>query len=279
MTFPKLCSPKFDGIRSIVKEGRCKSRTYIDLPSRQFQEAFSECENADGEFIVGNATDFNVYNRTDSHVMSRDKPAEDISYYVFDDADMTIANMPFEDRLESIKIFVATTNVPGVKFVEHHFCNDLEEMLWYENEQLALGYEGIMMRNPLGIYKHGRATYKQDIIYKLKRFQDTEGVVVGFVEKMLNTNEDIRDNLGGAKRSTAKAGLVPAGTLGKLIVDFDGDICNVGLGCMKHDEAQFVWNNQELFLGKYAKCRSFGHGVKDKPRHQRFVGWRNLMDM
>jgi len=278
LKYPLLCSSKIDGIRMIVKEQRCKSRTYIDLPSNQVQALFSNCDELDGELIVGNETDFNVYNRTQSYVMSENKIHDDIKFRVFDWAEECVADMVFHERLIIANVAIAKYKNPKVSIVEHTLCNNKEELLEYEEKQLELGYEGVMMRNPFGRYKHGRGTFKEGLIYKLKRFQDDEAKIIGFIEQQTNTNEDIRSNLGGAKRSTAKAGMVLAGTLGKFVVDYNGLELEIGCGAFLHTERLWIWKNMNFCLGRILKFRFFGHGIKHKPRMPRAIGFRDKMD-
>ena len=306
LRFPLYCSPKLDGIRCIVKSViptevtsdfetiqdhsnaayRCVSRKFLPLPSRQLQEHFSSFYELDGEIIVGEETDFDVYNRTQSYVMSDDKPAVDIKFRVFDCADEEFAQAPFEDRLSLARDQIAyfksenprLANI-NVSLVEHTMCEDLEALLAYEDWALQEGYEGIMMRDPLGRYKWNRGTFKEGLIYKLKRFQDDEALIIGFEEANTNTNEKVKDELGNAKRSTAQAGLVPSGTLGKFIVDYQGLVLEVAPGASSHSQRQKIWDDQERYMGRILTFRHFAKGVKDMPRFPRFVGFRDPRDI
>lgn len=281
LPYPLLVSPKFDGIRGIVKNNRVMSRKFIELPSRQVQKLFGIAilEHTDGELIEGNATDFGVYNRTQSHVMSEDKSG-DMTYHLFDYTHPDLLNKPFYERLEvTDNIVRSTIGEAPVRHVFHKHVENYEELLEYESEKLEEGYEGIMMRNPLAFYKQGRATMLQQIIYKLKRFYDDEAVIIGFVERMQNTNKLESDNLGHAKRSSSKEGKVPAGTLGNFIVLYNNVELEVGTGSFTHDELQMIWDNRPMFLGKILKFRYFSHGVKDLPRFPRAVGFRDGIDL
>jgi DNA ligase-1 len=282
LRFPLLCSVKLDGIRCIVKDNACKSRSYIDLPSKYVQNLFSGFAELDGEIIVGNESDFDVYNRTQSFVMSEDKPTPDFQFRVFDCADLSLADKPFYERFEAARFLVDDYKkeypFSNVTIVEHQLCRDLDELLFYEEVVLKQGYEGLIMRAPFGRYKHGRGTFKEGLIYKLKRFQDDEAVVVGFGEQLENMNLDVRSNLGMAKRSTMKSGMVSAGTMGKILADYKGQLLEIAPGCMKHDERLHVWQNHEDYYGKILKFRHFTHGVKEMPRFPRFVGWRDPID-
>jgi DNA ligase-1 len=288
LKFPLLASPKLDGIRCIIKEGACKSRKYLDLPSKFIQSAFKDFAELDGEIIIGPETAHDVYNTTQSYVMSFSKnPAPKIvQFCVFDYALETAAHLPFYKRYELVRQYIdtylRTYTLPNnyiVNIVPHKWCNDLLSLIQFENEMLALGYEGIMMRDPYGIYKHGRSTYKQGILLKLKRFQDDEAEVIGFVPMQRNDNELETDELGYAKRSSAKAGMVEQDLLGKFLVKYEDQELEIAPGVLTLEEKKHIWLNRPFFLRKILKFRHFPYGVKDKPRFPRFVGWRNEIDM
>ena len=278
LKYPLLCSPKYDGIRCIVKSGHCLSRSGKILPSRQANELFSHLKDFDGELIEGNATDFDVYNRTQSHVMSEDKPGN-LNYHVFDYTHEDFLELPFYERLEHAEAIIYSYNLSNVHLVDHEHIEDYNELINYENKCLELGFEGIMMRDPLGRYKQNRGTFKEGLIYKLKRFNDAEGIVIDFVEQKENTNVQERDELGYSKRSTAKDGMLPANTLGRFVILYEGQELDIAPGNFNHEERKFIWDNQFTFLGKYLKFRYFAHGIKDKPRFPRAIGFRDKMDM
>ena len=275
--YPLLVSPKLDGIRATCRDRTLLSRTGKPIPSYQAQEEFSKIEFLDGELIEGNETDFDVYNRTQSHIMSADKPG-DLSYRVFDFTHPDWLDKPFYERLEHATSLINASNIPNVSSVFHSEVNNYDELIEYEDAQLELGYEGIMMRSPVGRYKQGRATFKEGIIYKLKRFTDLEGLVVGFEEAFTNINEQERDELGYAKRSSSKAGRIPANTLGKFIVLWGNIEVRVSPGNFNHQQRKEIWDNREHHLHKYLKYRTFTHGTKDIPRHARALGFRDPMD-
>jgi DNA ligase-1 len=277
LKFPLLCSPKLDGIRCIIKEGQAKSRTYKNIPNLMIQDMLEGLPEFDGELIDGDPTALDVYNKTQSTVMSIDKDATNVRFYVFDYAEEEFKNTPFWNRLglsEELSKKYEDIVIP----VKHKLVTNLKELLQYENEVLELNYEGVMMRDPNGIYKYGRATWNEGIIYKLKRFTDDEAVIIDILEQMTNNNEKERDELGKAKRSTAKAGLSPADTLGKIVVNFNGLQLDIAPGTLNHIERQQIWDNKEEFIGKYIKFRHFAVGVKELPRFPRFVGFRDEMD-
>lgn len=280
LKYPYLCSPKLDGIRAIIKDNVAYSRKFIALPSYQYQLMFgmpAATQEFDGEFIEGNPSDFDVYNRTQSYVMSENKVTDNPRFYVFDIADEMLKDVSFVERLDIVRELCS--DVACVHFVPHVAVANEVELLDYEAAQLQLGYEGIMLRSFDSRYKHGRATVNENIGYKLKRFADDEAVIVDFVEQMHNTNEDTRDELGNAKRSTAKSGLVPAATLGKFICAYGEHFIEIGCGVLTHAKRKYIWENRDKFMGLMIKFRHFPHGKKDLPRFPRFVGFRDKMDL
>jgi DNA ligase-1 len=198
---------------------------------------------------------------------------------VFDQTNDETLLKPFIERLEIVKERVLKLNDPSIWFVEHDLVENYDELLEYEQKYLLMGYEGLMMRTPGGIYKCNRATYRDQIIYKLKRFTDAEGKIVGFEEGNTNTNVQERDERGYAKRSSSKDGLVAAGTLGKILVGFEGNVLKVAPGAFTHHQRKAIWDCQDAVLGKWLKFRYFSIGVKDLPRFSRAVGFRDEMDM
>jgi DNA ligase-1 len=266
LKFPYLGSPKLDGIRATGWGGQLQSRSGKAIPSLQAQGMFGHLSGLDGELIIGRPTDLNVYNTTQSHVMSYNKPG-DIHFHVFDRVD----DRPFDARLLSLPQGDAYLHK-----VPHTFIKSLDELLETEQSYLEEGYEGMMLRDPRGRYKHGRSTFNEGILFKLKRFKEEEAKIMGFVEQYTNTNEAKRDVLGYIERSQSKCGMIPANTLGKFVVDFKGTLLEVGCGAFTHPQRKYIWDNQDKYMGHVIVFRHFAIGLEDyKPRFPRAVGFRD----
>jgi DNA ligase-1 len=106
----------------------------------------------------------------------------------------------------------------NIQLVEHVLLKDREELDEYESAQVALGYEGVMLADPLARYKFGRATTKGGELLKVKRFVDSEAIILDVVEEMFNGNEAETNELGRTKRSSHQAGKSGKGTMGALVV-------------------------------------------------------------
>jgi len=168
---------------------------------------------------------------------------------------------------------------PNYRKVLSYPAHNKEKLLELEEICLEKGYEGIVIRNPHGMYKYGRCTMKEANAFKLKRFEDAEAVIIGFEEEMHNGNNAEINELGKTKRSTKSAGMVGKETLGAFICRTPAGIeFKIGSGFDQGDRRVF-WSNKHNLLGSFVKYKHFPIGVKDKPRHPIFLGFRDEMDM
>lgn len=276
LKFPLYASPKLDGIRAMVIDGVVVSRKLIAIPNKHVQERFGrpEFNGLDGELIVGDPFAPCVFRDTTSIVMSRDKPATDVVFWVFDHFQM---GGRFQDRyeyLESHRRFG-----PDMALVPHYRVGDKEELESLDADHVQLGYEGTMLRSPDGPYKHGRSTVNEGYLLKLKQFEDDEAEIIGFEELMHNGNVAEKDNLGRTKRSSHQANKTGLDRLGALVLRRpDGVEFNCGTGFDDFDR-QAMWGMREKLLGKQAKYRFFPSGGKDKPRFPVFLGLRDAIDV
>lgn len=287
LPYPLYISPKLDGIRCAGHDGLAKSRTLKPLPNKHLQELFSyvDIEGLDGEIIVGNPTDPDVYRNTDSFCMSHHKKLS-FSYYVFDD--YTNHTQGYRRRLlvdADDKVAIARQKAPdglNITRIKTVKVNNEAQLLAEEAKFLAEGYEGAIARNPDGIYKFNRTTLKEANVFKLKRFVDGEAYIIGFEEELENTNEQKRNELGNLKRSTEQAGMVGKGRLGAFICkDIETGIeFNIGSGRgLTHDLRESLWDIRASLLGRILKYKHFPIGIKEKPRHPIWHGFRDPIDM
>ena len=93
---------------------------------------------------------------------------------------------------------------------------------------------------------------------------------------MKNTNTLEEDNLGFAKRSSAKAGKVPKNTLGAFVCLWKKTIqfeIGTGIG-LTADLRKEIWDNREKYLGSLVTFSYQGVGPNGKPRFPSFKGFR-----
>lgn len=272
LRFPVLVSPKLDGIRCVIHNDQPVSRTLKPIPNRFIQSELGFYPPFDGELMVGDPLDPAAFNKSTSGIMSHDGEP-DFTYWVFDYVEAGFLHMSFETRLlmaqETIKHW------PRARLVPHTKVHNATELMRLEAHYVGLGYEGVMVRVPWGTYKFGRSTESQGLLGKVKRFEDTEGTIVGYEELMHNENEATVNNLGYQERSTAQAGQVPGNTLGALRVshpDFD-ETFGIGTG-FTADERFTLWQIRDTLTGQSVKFKHQPAGAKDRPRFPSYLGLR-----
>lgn len=285
ITYPKLASPKLDGIRAVVQGGQVWSRKGILIPNKRVQRTFGRkaYEGFDGELIVGEPTGQGVFGRTTSGVMSVEGEP-DVQFYVFDFLRGNVKGYAYTARLRELERHVDVSKDYEIVVVEQLSIRDDIELDHFEAVYLADGYEGMMLRDPAGAHKHGRSTMREQGLIAIKRFAQAEGVILACNEEMANTNVATLSETGHSKRSSHKAGKVVKGRLGSCTVrvtdcselpEMIGQTLNVGAG-FSADERSIFWAQRGGMVGKEGFQFKFqAHGVKDKPRIPVYTGFRD----
>ncbi len=287
LKFPLYASPKIDGVRAYVKDGVLLSRSGKPIRNKYVQKTlgFKVLDGLDGELCVGNPWDKNLMQQTTSGVMSADGEPK-FTYYVFDV--WSWPDTPYKRRYahlaytDSLPSYVKDLHQSGMlHFLEHVVMIDQNALDTYEQDALAIGYEGVMVRDPEGPYKYGRSTAKEGYLLKLKRWEDGEAQIIEFQEFMHNANELEQDEYGYAKRSTHQENKVPMNKLGALICKdiVTGAQLKIGTG-FDDEMRKTIWYGRETFRNQIVKYKHFAQaGVKDTSRFPVFVGFRDKRDM
>jgi len=279
LTYPLGASIKLDGIRCLRVDGQTLSRSFKQIPNRYIQAQMKNLINGlDGELITYNTNGTaKEFNEVQGDVM-REDGEPNFRFEIFDYVKETLER-PYYDRINNLQ---QLTLPSFCTLVLPTIIKNQEELLAYEEQALAAGHEGIMTRRLDGPYKCGRSTFKSQDLIKIKRFVDSEAVILGLEEKLHNANEATTDELGHTKRSSAKDGMVPANTLGTFLVRdlYDNREFGIGTGKGLNDELKkVIWDNQDKYIGKIVKYRYQKVGTKDKPRIPSFQGFRDPRDM
>lgn len=275
--FPKLASPKLDGNRCYIEDGQAKSSSGKPIRNVFIRETLSqpEFDGLDGELIVGASTAKDVRRKTSSGVGTfQGEP--DFTFHVFDY--WKWSKEPFRERLTAARGMAQKQQ--HIRFVPHSLITCIDDLLKYEESMLALGYEGVILRDANAPYKQGRSTLKQNWALKLKRFLDGEAVVVGIEEMYHNENEALTDDHGYTKRSSHQENKRAAGVLGALVVKDlkTGVEFRVGTGFDAVLRAS-LWVVGRGLIGQVITYKHFPIGAKDKPNLPSFVAFRDLEDM
>lgn len=287
--YPVMASPKLDGIRAIMTKEGPQSRSGKLIPSKKVQAdfltavtLFPELIGLDGELIVGSPKANDCFRVTTSAVMSVEKNP-DFKYYVFDHVGKGAAygKTSFQNRYDYILTLQKSGMLPSwVVVLLQAEIVDAAALQEIEERYVALGYEGLIIRDPAAAYKHGRSSAKEGILLKVRRFKDSEATILDFVEELENQNEATKDAFGRTERSTHKDNKVGKNSLGSFVVE---DVktkvqFQVGTG-YSADDRKLYWRNRHLLKGRIIKYRFFEVGVKDLPRFPVFQGFRDKRDM
>jgi DNA ligase-1 len=206
-TFPCLVQPKLDGVRCLFDGMQAWTRNLKDHKPhilRMLQERYPMLTGGlvfDGELMLPAPWTFQ---KTVS-VVKKEYPAkvdpaplpepedpdpnyviteEDLAYvssdmlqyHVYDCYFEGRPNVPFTERLITVRSLLAQVAEEPVLTLD--VCDS--KTLWESLDRfINEGYEGLIYRNPSGIYKHGRSG--RDLL-KLKKFLDAEFQIVGAIE-------------------------------------------------------------------------------------------------
>ena len=272
LRFPYLVSPKLDGIRCLIIDGKVLSRSFKPIRNKFIVEQLAGLNNLDGELIVGAPNLGEVLNRTTRGVMSAEGEPS-FQYHVFDT--LSDLSLPFKDRLAKIP------SHPYIQAVPHTVVNSLNDLGILEEQVLADGYEGLILRHAGSPYKCGRSTLTENALGKLKNFMDGELLVSGVREGVMNINYPMLDAFGRTTRSTHQDGMLPNGKVGTILgTDLQtGQALEVSPGKMTHAERELLWRDQGKIIDKIVKYKCFGYGSINAPRFASFQSFRHEDDM
>lgn len=271
LDYPVMASPKLDGIRCLIVDGKPVSRTLKPIPNKHVQKVLSALNlpSLDGELMLKSGD----FNNVQSAIMCEEgKP--DFQYVVFDN----FANKlkPYSSRFITTQL---NSDYPDIiQFIPNIIVNNAKHMQELLSSWLAEGYEGAIVRDPTSPYKYGRSTLKQGWMLKLKVFNDAEATIIGYKELMHNDNEATEDNLGQTVRSSHQANQYGGDTLGSLICEFNGEQFSIGTGFDAAERSR-LWTIRDKLLGqlvtfKYQELTKYG-----VPRFPSYKGLRHKEDL
>lgn len=270
LVFPLWCSYKLDGIRCLITEDGPRTRSLKEIPNKHVAKKLSKLPvGLDGELIVrtNGSVDFR---KTTSAIMSHDGEPN-FEYWVFDRWNYKGVFGERWTQLENLDL------PKWVKILAQHEISSVKEVEGWFSLAIGSGYEGLILRDPEGAYKHGRSTVKERGMIKVKPWRDAEAKVISVVVANKNTNKAKKDELGRTKRSSAKAGKVPKKQIGSLVVkskkwpkEFE-----IGTGFSQKEAKEWFKNPP---IGKIARFSYVDTGGYDVPRHCSFQGFRDKRD-
>ena len=279
INFPVYTSTKFDGIRALVIDSVVYSRSLKPIRNKHVQRLFGKQEynGFDGELVVGDIYAKDVFQKTTSGVMSEDGEP-DVTFHVFDL--WSIPTFDYEYRQRDLQEILLDEDkeYPSIVYAMIRLCKNIDDLTFFLEHERNVGGEGLICRSPSGIYKYGRSTPKEQLSVKLKFFENGEFEVIGFEERMHNTNEATTNELGYTERSSCKENLIPMNTLGSLVLKYGDSEFRCGTG-FSDAQRKEIWENKESYLGKLASIRYMSVGQAILPRCPSFVWFRSGDDL
>lgn len=269
--YPCLASGKLDGVRGCVQDGQLVSRSLkAHTLNRYVTNYLSKpiFEGLDGELCLA-GENWNNFNANQSAFTTQSGEPKFV-WYVFDDISKPFMSAQKRKALAKERVQVLFDLGYPVTFCEQELVGSATRLrIMYETFREA-GYEGLIVMDPDGLYKHGRSTLKQGTSLKLKPCHDSEAKIVGFEELMHNLD---------AGNSKKLENMVPGDTLGALIVEWQGVQFGIGTG-FSADQRKSIWRRRDKLhysMVTFKYMETFPDtGI---PRGPVFKGLRSKVDM
>ena len=275
--WPYLCTPKIDGIRLWYNYNGYCTRTGKLLPNEHVHTVIADTIPAgfDGELLTFTNGEPDPFHTVQSKLMSEDGEPE-FKFCIFDYCPPGWDVVGYHIRVQHRDSLLGTlTQLSFLDTVPVRAIHSPFQLEQYEEECLAAGFEGVCGRDPHSLYKSGRSTLTEQCLWKLKRFEDREALIIGVEELQHNTNPATESELGLLKRSKHLAGLTPGGKLGALICKTldTGIEFRIGTGFTATQRAE-LWEQRESLPSKLVTYKYQPHGTQSAPRIPIFRGIR-----
>lgn len=183
IAFPWIGQPKLDGIRAtIIKFGQS-----VTIWSKE-RNQFTSCPHIEN-VLRAYPEDFILDGELYNHLLKADfnkvvslirnnstiEKSDIIQFHIFD---IVEAGKTYQERQLSVKNIIKKVSSSLIVEVECIELNSDEEVLAAFKHFRELGYEGLMLRDKLAQYIHGRT----DRLLKMKDFIDAEFEIIGMIE-------------------------------------------------------------------------------------------------
>jgi DNA ligase-1 len=240
--YPLYIQPKLDGFRAVYIPGEgFISRSGKEFRNKNIVQYFKSLENVsdyalDGELYIHGQE----FQHLTSTVNKDNAPISNLCYVVYDimpveDWNNQNCKLEYEDRLKLLREILGSQvcDFTKVQDIPTDLIEDFGAAKQLYKSYLEEGYEGIITRQPKGLYKWGRSTIKKGELLKLKPFQTEDFKITALFEG----KGQFEGSLGGITC------LLP-----------NGDTVNVGSG-FSVDSRQEMWHNKDSYVGKVAEVK------------------------
>lgn len=267
LTYPLVSEPKLDGLRLIVIKHNenvtmfTRNGTQLEtLPRlKKFFEGRLDIQEMvfDGEGLTSGCWENSV---STMMAYKNNKGDDGFVYNVFDcmtfqEWEEKLCERNQQERRQVLDSLFSENDEHIIKKTEFNICNNEEDVLNVYKRSLDVGYEGIMIKQPNGLYTFDRSKAWK----KLKPIMTYEGVIVG------TTDGNV-----GAKRE---------GKFGGFIVMLENNVTTeVGSG-MSDAMKDEINNDRDSYIGKIAEVGGQLLTPDGKIRFPRFVRFRSDNDV
>lgn len=284
--FPVLVQPKIDGVRGLNLGTGLTGRSLKPHANLYTTRLFtcSDSVGIDGELTANDWAHPRLCNLTTS-ALNTIKGEPYLVWWAFDYIVPFTLALPYSKRYalleDRVAYLRASVGPLDIRVVPSQVCTTMEQVLDLENYWLDTGMEGVILRDPNGLYKNGRSTVREGGLLRIKRFVEEDAVVLSVVEGETNNNAEQTNELGHTFRTTHQENMVPNECVGSLICQDvkTSNMITVAAGKMTHPEREFYFHNQKHIIGTTIKYQHFPKGVKDKPRFPTFQSFRSPSDI
>lgn len=217
--------PKLDGFRCLAKcrDGKVSlfSREHKPIESmphivEQLASVLKDGDTLDGELFVPGV----AFQKIASLIKRQQEGSERIQYHVYD----AMLDAPFIDRYQQAQAKIRRLSRDVVVPVNTRLITDLDQLMSFQADCVAQGFEGAMLR-------HGRLAYdagkRSKYLLKVKTFQDAEFLIT-----------DAREGRGTHVGMAIFLCKTPAG--------HEFEVMAHGT----HDEKRAAWANKQQHIGK-----------------------------
>lgn len=300
--YPGIAQPKIDGVRALNLFGVLTGRSLKKHRNQHTTKLYSHSAliGFDGELAAESETHPDLCRITSSAV-STIAGTPFTLWWLFDYITDETLHRCYLERYNMLRSRLTYLQqdpslrelVSHLRLVPMYEFNNRDELEELDARFLEEGYEGTIIRDPNGKYKHGRSTIKEGGLLRIKRFIEADAVVTAIVEGETNENEAQINELGRQFRSSHQAGKVKNGMVGSLLCNLTEDVrenaagrtlfvkgqeITVSPGNMTAQEREDYFKHPEKLVGKTIKFKFFPKGIKDKPRFPGFQSIRAASD-
>jgi DNA ligase-1 len=287
LQYPLLASPKYDGFRCLISGNKdrgmpCNSvfskslKPYVNLALNQefsrFGDSFLAAKVIEGELYCPNMN----FNELSSILRSIHKPIPGgLQLMLFDIYSAGYSHAGFEARFPNLVDIANNIKSNRIQVIKQKHVASADAAYEYYQLQLKIGCDGIILRNPSGIYKQGRCTLRDGIIYKIKPCTTWDAQIVDVLQSTMadpaaakSTNE-----LGYSVTSKKKADRILVDAASCFVVMHNGIPLKVNInGTADHEKD--VWLHRDQYIGQWIEYKGMMVGAKDLPRSPRLVRYR-----